>query len=633
MMNALNSGFRLLTITLLPSIFSSELICAPIKPQAELSALALFESAEQARGQFEFAKARKNYIRAIEAGLTGENREKAIVAASTIDWRVFGDLASARARLSTTEAGSGAFDPLIERSRLERVGAKDYDAARTAATRALEAAENRSERSRALTAGAAATVDEALGQWRKNDRFDRARLEKAITDLRAVILAEGPLLQPALLLLRAALLAGDGQAALDGWRWYYRKEQGDSETRLGKSAGTLLSLLPAWTGSSSAGDTRSIALALADSRMFEEAAILLPRAKSGDARIDEIVAYASSVRRVEELTDRYYQQIAQGKGDSRAFQKSFKSERDRLLATIARPGKKIRPDDAQKELMARFGTVGTTGNTGGVFDLHLGHTVLDEQREVEQYGKKARVGFALLDSMVSNGYGSWAMDGNGAHGGWADATRMYQVRPAYADGPIREWMLTTDPETRARIGKEIDEDSARDLVRAAEKGIQEFPGLRKRLRRQYLDDVLSELQQSGLAGEKLRTAFINRVEHDRFESSIVAHEGRHSIDALHEKVRSTSDKEFRAKLSEVAFSPSPRFALVGGILSGPFGGDSPHGIANEKLAEGLVRWMQVHKSEIAGLDSSLPLLPQLDRMSDEQIRTAAREMDPLFKAK
>ena len=39
--------------------------------------------------------------------------------------------------------------------------------------------------------------------------------------------------------------------------------------------------------------------------------------------------------------------------------------------------------------------------------------------------------------------------------------------------------------------------------------------------------------------------------------------------------------------------------------------------------------MEAHADEIEGLDPSRPLLPQLDLLSDEQLRAVARSMDPL----
>ena len=90
----------------------------------------------------------------------------------------------------------------------------------------------------------------------------------------------------------------------------------------------------------------------------------------------------------------------------------------------------------------------------------------------------------------------------------------------------------------------------------------------------------------------------------------------------------SSEKEFRAKLSEVAFAPEPRLS-VGSIFSSNIGNSSGHGQANERIMRGVVEWMEEHGSEIDGLDPELPLLPQFDLLTDEQIRAAFRSMDPL----
>ena len=92
----------------------------------------------------------------------------------------------------------------------------------------------------------------------------------------------------------------------------------------------------------------------------------------------------------------------------------------------------------------------------------------------------------------------------------------------------------------------------------------------------------------------------------------------------------SAEKEFRAKLSEVAFAPEPRLSL-GSIFNSQIGNDSGHGQANERIMRGVVAWMQEHGSEIGGLDPAQPLLPQFDLLTDEQIRAAFRSMDPLAK--
>jgi hypothetical protein len=58
-------------------------------------------------------------------------------------------------------------------------------------------------------------------------------------------------------------------------------------------------------------------------------------------------------------------------------------------------------------------------------------------------------------------------------------------------------------------------------------------------------------------------------------------------------------------------------------------GAAGHGEASLLIVQGLVAWMESHADEIEGLDPSRPLLPQLDLLSDEQLRVVARSLDPL----
>ena len=143
--------------------------------------------------------------------------------------------------------------------------------------------------------------------------------------------------------------------------------------------------------------------------------------------------------------------------------------------------------------------------------------------------------------------------------------------------------------------------------------------------------LLSELRATGLEDSDLRLAFIAEIERIDLESSIIAHEGRHAIDARSSFsfMRRGAEKEFRAKLSEVAFSSAPFLALGGGILSKNIGDGSSHGDANERILKGVVEWMEEHGDTIDNLDSEIPLLPQLDRLTDEQLREAFRSMDPM----
>ena len=249
-------------------------------------------------------------------------------------------------------------------------------------------------------------------------------------------------------------------------------------------------------------------------------------------------------------------------------------------------------------------------------------SAIDDLADSIQYGHTASVRFVVLDEMTSNGFTEWAADGASGDGGWGSATEIYQVRPRYSDDALRKWALVANDDERAEEDRKIREETARDRQRATINPIQHFEGLAKRLERQYLDAVRATTGS--------RDAFLARVEKDEFTSSIVLHEGRHAIDGASRVRYAPWEREYRAKLSEIALAPAPREALAG-ILGYEIGGDAPHPKANAKLATELAAWMDAHRGEIKDYDASLPPLPQIDRLSDEQIRAAVRGLDPLAK--
>ena len=262
----------------------------------------------------------------------------------------------------------------------------------------------------------------------------------------------------------------------------------------------------------------------------------------------------------------------------------------------------------------------------------MGHRVVDEKRVADQYGRRAEIRFMALDAIVSNGYETWMWDGQGAHGGWGGVGLVVQVRPAYAEGGPWRWQEMTDPERRAKALANLAKETERDRERAAKDPYAYLPGLSQRLLEQGLLKFLDEEKARGLSGGALRSAFVAATDRAVIESSIFAHEGRHAIDSqFFEDVKDRAEREYRAKLSEIAFAPAPRLAF-GGILTDGIGNPTPHGQANLKLMKGLVAWMDAHRAVIAGLDAGAPLLPQLDKLTDEQLREAARSLDPLAAA-
>jgi hypothetical protein len=283
------------------------------------------------------------------------------------------------------------------------------------------------------------------------------------------------------------------------------------------------------------------------------------------------------------------------------------------------------------EMAARFGAIIRTypGN------MNFGHRVREEDRPVEQYGHSTVMRYIELDSMVSNGYTTWLWDGRASVGGWAyeasksEPATIVRVR---SDGAIAAWNSITDPAAIRRNHESLTRFTHDEDARAKANPYGFLPALCLRMALQGRGKLLERLKARGLTSADLRSAFITEYERVTVAASIFAHEGRHALDRTVSPLGySGVDREFRAKLSEVAFAPEPLLAM-GAIFSSNIGvkGDN-HGMANERIMKGLVAWMEAHKSEIHELDPSRPLLPQFDCLTDEQMRAAFRSMDPWAK--
>jgi hypothetical protein len=553
------------------------------------AAQASLANAEEAADRQQFAEAATLFERATREEKDPAKRIEAAVKLANIEWRVFGKLDQAAARLR----GNESHEARIEAARIA-VERRDYAGAREETRKALAAAKTPRERQNAEVL-LAKVVD-------RDARASAEELRATIASMRGVIADAGPLLVPSRLLARTALRAGDAAAALEGINAYYRVSPFAGAPRtIAAAHADVTRILTSWRGTPE--ERAALARALGGIRFVDEVLLVTNEG--------EVAAYARALRRVDQATIAYYRAIANGKEDDDVLRDAVERELP-----------------AQPELAKRYGTVVLIGRTNDHVDLHLGHIVDERDMRVEQYGHKATLRFVALDSMVSNGYSEWAHDGRSGDGGWGTAKEIVQVRPRYADGALREWRLVNDPIVRAEDERKIAEETARDLERAREKEIRLFPGLALRLRRQYLDSVAADLRAKGLEATALRDAFLARVTAEHFASSIELHEGRHAIDAAERRKGKVWELEYRAKLAEIALAPAPREAL-GSVLDFEIGGDSTHGKANEKLAQGLVAWMRANRPSIAGLDPARALLPQIDRLSDEQIRTAVRSLDLL----
>src|SRR5438477_269254 len=194
----------------------------------------------------------------------------------------------------------------------------------------------------------------------------------------------------------AAVATNDGPAALAAWRAYF-----------GSIAKSLP--LPVWS------DRRGIGLAFARAGFLREAAFVLRGMTDKEAA--DAIAYAAYAEKLGTIADDYYRDVALHRADPKAFRAAIEQQ-DRALGMP----------------LSRFNAVRTLGNTANILVMHYGHKVLDERRDVTQFGHTASLNFVLLDGIVSNGFLMW-YGPFGGDGGWATADAIYQVRPMYANGP------------------------------------------------------------------------------------------------------------------------------------------------------------------------------------------------------
>ncbi|HEX8691904.1 MAG TPA: hypothetical protein VF746_05775 [Longimicrobium sp.] len=568
-------------------------------------------------------------------GIRGEDRATAEQLLALLAWRYRGDERRAHAHYRRAlRAGALRSRTHAGIARMEREAGRSAEAWE-AAERALDAAESRGDSAAALVELARTAVEPALEARLGGHPLapgERGAVERALRRLEPLVRAEPGLLEPARVQLTAALLLDDGPAALAAWRSYFLSVRYDSAGVLAGPRRALEAVLPAWRGPrASTAERRALALALAGSRLFPEAALVAvgdPRV-GGDPEVRAAAAWADFTREAREAADSYYRSTALGRGRPDSLRSAL-SDAARRLWDVLRPGEPAPAfgiERFRREVERRFGAVADLGTTAGYYDLHMGHAVVDREQVVEQYGRRARLRYVALDEMVSNGFQTWAWDGESAHGGWADPDVIYEVRSARAGIPVRAWAALADPKERARQAERIARDSAEDWRRAARDPYAFLPGMRWRLQRDAAGRIAARLRARGLRGAALREAFVAEYERAVLESDIFGHEGRHAIDQRVHAAKNGADSEFRAKLSEVAFAPEPRLSLAN-LVHPNLGDRTPHGQAGLRFMRGLEAWMRAHAAEVRGLDPARPLLPQAPLLGDAQLRAAARSMDP-----
>lgn len=544
-----------------------------------------------------------------------------------IDWRFYHDDSQARAHFGAALAtGRDTAATLAELARLAISEGRYRQAIAFAESARRATRDNYAHRLAILQLGRA--VSEAALAMRidgdqPHETPDDSAAARAVAQLSALVRDAPGRADESRLLLLTALIAGDGAAAVRGIRSYYLVDVGGPgmHSEVPAAVAELERLLPAWRVDASRADRRRIAGAFTRARLIDAAALVAPDG-------DEVVAYAAYCRRLAREAEEYYRRTLLGQSRPDELARAYIRASHDLWPHLAWRGAAPRffPAASDRELRRRFGALFQLGITGGYYDMHLGHIVGAERLTVRQYGHAAAVNFIVLDGIVTNGLQSWVWDDAGGHGGWQRADTIVQVRPIFVEHAVGLW-ISADPTRRAREARSVAIDSAFDWQVAAHDSIAYLPGVAARLRRDGRDALIDSLEHAGVPDSTLGDTFVRVVSGIFRESSIVAHEGRHAIDDRLGTF-SAEEREFRAKLSEVAFADRPKL-VMSSIIHPNIGDATPHGQANARVMYGLIRWMRQHAREIRALDVSRPILPQLPLLTADQLREAFRSMDPL----
>ncbi|MHC4433166.1 MAG: hypothetical protein ACYTBS_15090, partial [Planctomycetota bacterium] len=438
------------------------------------------------------------------------------------------------------------------------------------------------------------------------------------------------------------LMARDGEATFTAWKSYFTIADEDPPKGILAGPYELLGkVLPKWDGRDpSRQEGLTLIKGLGDSRFYEYGRLVKELYFKEDSFLDEpkvrdMLLYADTIASFRTTADEYYRMWSLGKRNEGGFKKSLSKEAERLWLELSfedeRPGFSFA--DFCAEMEKRFGAViilGGTSNYKGKA-LIMGHLIDHKKQTIEQYGFESELAHLVYDMMVSNGYSSWFWDGTAHIGGWATATGICEVRWGKIRKFYKMWWRVNEGAERKKTQEYI-----ADRLDAEELGVSKsisapLNGLGLRMIFEATNAAVDKLRHSGLEARDLTMAFVRHYDQFEAESKISAHEARHAIDkkffAVDYKFWSQADREFRAKLSEITFSPDPYLALAEILLQSV--SKSGHGKANLRIRKVLLKWMKEHLNEIEGIDADRPLLVQAHLLTADQIKRCFTAADPL----
>ena len=438
------------------------------------------------------------------------------------------------------------------------------------------------------------------------------------------------------LCLGLALLTENEKMVLDAFRAYFRVLENEEPAGFLVDDEAMIA-----KGLQSKNEKETLVRGLALSRFYDYAVITIHQFDIDYKQADDltdIYDYYDFLKATETAVFDYFRQKALGTASDEKYIKNYYTGCIDFWRNLSwENGTPVFYEEGfEDELFKRFGTKMNTGEGGMDICFFAGHSVVSERREIEQYGRQGRITYNALDYIVGNIYPHWYFGYFGV-GGWAtNKHEVMSIRTVGFNGnsPLRAFNRLADETEREKWLAEIKEKSIRDDSIARIQPYELLEGLGERLKFQCYSRIIDSLKPLHDDKTALKIHFLSRTDDILVKSVVFNHEGRHTLDSYEDypentKMFSAEEREFRANLSGIAFSPMPKLTIAENTLILQ---DPAHEGANRRIIRGLVDWMGTHMEEIKDLDNSRPLLPQLDLLTNNQIVRAVRNLDPLYKA-
>jgi hypothetical protein len=573
-------------------------------------------------------------------------RKEAYVKLAELNWKFFKDYAKSSSMLNAaTKFGGSLFSITALRAKIALESSKLTEGEKWAST-ALSLAKENQEKKKATLLYAEVVLEQAMQKTVVSIK-NKQQLKEGSALLNEILRDQPGNPSASDLLLGTAILLKDGKLLSFALKSYYLIYDEQQINEVLKDGYFLIKKNTAyWKGQKlSISQLSQIAEGLSKIKFFRYADYVATQVKKrkpvyyqNAIQLKNISSYYQYILAVNQINAKLYPQVALGKQDyakdyDRLMNGALKSLWQKLI--IKGKARTFNPDSVYALLHQKFGLEGYTGTTMDYYGMLRGHIIHREIKTIDQYGYRTNFTYISVDRLISRDFTSWY--GTTNVGGWGDSTTIVQVRQAYMVDPYRQLSWVTDSTERKNIQTRIKNLKQNDLVNAKKDSLYEPSFLSPMIKFNQASKIFADIDQLNINAYEKNVLFINQITKLAVAASVFAHEGRHAIDQRYFPLAfnemTNDERELRAKYSEVIFSLNPKMALTGSILGMGNDKTSPHGLANLRFRKTILDWMNKHASEISGIDRKIPLLMQLDLLSDQQILQLCKQADTLIKKK